>query len=294
MQFEMKKMMWVGAACVLALAVQHAAIWLQNGAVLVCGVLILAALWQLVLNAGDAEQAVKDTLKKWKILQPSMQKYLLQQTEGMRHLESSLLNLQDSVPCSVQQIQLFMQSVVDQLKQLNVSAGGTYMKCTFMESRLEKMMQDGRESARHLLQIIQEYDGGICNWQLQWPLRRTIEERATWATARSRFGELCSEKAWSLIVQHAVQMCTHEVADLKASSSAEWADAAQQKRDWDEAVRLETNLKHLQKNLAEWHGAPDVQDLMSAMNALQVQFEQDKQWDGGKNAAACPRMQLAL
>ena len=64
MQFEMKQMMWVGAACVLALAVQHAAIWLQNGAVLVCGVLILAALWQLVLNAGDAEQAVKDTLKK--------------------------------------------------------------------------------------------------------------------------------------------------------------------------------------------------------------------------------------
>ena len=91
-----------------------------------------------------------------------------------------------------------------------------------------------------------------------------------------------------MIVQHAVQMCTHEVADLKAASSAEWASEAQQKRDCDEAVRLETNLKHLQKNLAEWHGAPDVQDLMSAMNALQVQFEQDKQWDGGKKCSSMP------
>ena len=91
-----------------------------------------------------------------------------------------------------------------------------------------------------------------------------------------------------MIVQHAVQMCTHEVADLKASASAEWADEAQQKRDWDEALRLETNLKHLQKNLPEWAGAPDVQDLMSAMNALQVQFEQDKQWDGGKNCSTMP------
>ena len=48
-----------------------------------------------------------------------------------------------------------------------------------------------------------------------------------------------------------------------------------------EAKRLEDNLKHLQKHLPEWQGAPEVQDLQAAMNSLQAQFETKKSWVGG-------------
>ena len=118
-------------------------------------------------------------------------------------------------------------------------------------------------------------------------MREVIEEQATWATARSRFGELASPQAWKLVVEHSVKMCMAEVADLR--TSAGWKGAEDALADVQEAERLETNLKHLQKNLPDyWSGAPHVQDLQAAMNELQIQWEQDRTWQGIKTAGGMP------
>ena len=228
MQFHMQAIIGACAVCVLAIAVQHAGMFVQNGAVLLVAVLMVAALMKLLFMAEQLQQAVQQGVQAWKTMQPSVQHYVLKQQRVLDEVKVTLHMMQDSLLVGNAQTQQFMEMVEPQLKEMNVSCAGSYLKCTFIESRLEKMMQDGRETARHLMQIVVEYNGEMCRWGLQWPLRRTIEERATWATARSRLGELCNEKAWSLIVQHAVQMVKAEAMDLKQHAENEWTPADRQ------------------------------------------------------------------
>ena len=62
----------------------------------------------------------------------------------------------------------------------------------YVERRLERLVQDGMETARHVADIFKTYNLDGVNGNCKWALRCILEEQMLWSTARERFGELRS------------------------------------------------------------------------------------------------------
>ena len=57
------------------------------------------------------------------------------------------------------------------------------------ESRLEKLIQPGRETQRHLVATIAELDTQKCDGRLKWLCRQVVVAHSTWFAAGKRKGE---------------------------------------------------------------------------------------------------------
>jgi hypothetical protein len=55
---------------------------------------------------------------------------------------------------------------------------------------MERFLQEGQETCRHISQIFVEYDAGLRGSTCRWPYRRVLEEQQTWSAARARWGVL--------------------------------------------------------------------------------------------------------
>ena len=87
----------------------------------------------------------------------------------------------------VAEMQKGMKTAVDEgvaaVKALQDRADAIHITVKFMEKRLETLMQEGMETSRHLVQIIEEYNGAICSWSTRWPQRMVLDAYAAWARA---------------------------------------------------------------------------------------------------------------
>ncbi len=94
-----------------------------------------------------------------------------------------------------------MQSSDNKFYHMENSMKGCLEKLTYIEQRLERFMQDGMETCRHICQIADDFDTKVSGGKVQWPTRRAKEEQMSWSAARTRFGELGSVEAWNLVVE---------------------------------------------------------------------------------------------
>ena len=119
----------------------------------------------------------------------------------------------------------------------------------YMERRVERFLQEGQETCRHVAQIFVEYDMKICGSNCRWPLRRILEEQQNWSAARARWNELGSLQAFRLVVEGGVRVVKAQIEDLKAEASADgWCTPEEAANKLVEAQRLESNMKHLQEH----------------------------------------------
>ena len=158
-----------------------------------------------------------------------------------------------------------------------------------MERRMERFLQEGQETCRHIHQIFVEYDSKICGGTCRWPLRRVLEEQQTWSAARARWGELGSLQAFRLVVEGGVRAVKADIEDLKAEAAGGWCTIAEAAEKSREASRLEHNLQHLQENVSLLQGVPEVKDLQAAMNLLVQEHQKAK---GGAGPEACSSHQF--
>ncbi len=145
-----------------------------------------------------------------------------------------------------------------------------------MESRMERFLQEGCETVRHIAGIVEEYDMERASGGTRWAFRRLIEEQSAWSSARSRFGELGSLEAFNLVVEAAVRRVKADIEDMRWRASQEWIEEAEKKVHRDEASRLEKNLGHLKQHVQLFRGAPEVADVQLEMKSLIKQFIERK------------------
>ena len=176
-----------------------------------------------------------------------------------------------------------LQSMAWSCHSMQAAADKVVEKAAYMESRLERLIQDGMETGRHVGQIIMEYDMERAEGMCRWPLRRTLEEQMAWSAARQRMGELHSLAAWSLVVEAAVRMVRAQAQDMQWE--AQHTESVKARGLQTEASRLLQNLAHLQRHVVLLRGAPSVQNLQSEMQNLVLQHLQMKV-EHGEAAAA--------
>jgi len=182
--------------------------------------------------------------------------------------------------------------------EVNNVSGNTYncsTKLAHIERRLETLVQDGRETARHLEQIFDEYNMEVAKGSVKWALRMTLEQQMIWSTARNRFGELGSLRAWTLVVESSKVSLRARTGDNQSWSNDAKAAAAEARLGGDkkaaanamklmedsvayaaEAARLQKNMEHLEKYVPLLAGDKSVEDPMSEMGKLVAEFEQMK------------------
>ena len=85
----------------------------------------------------------------------------------------------------------------------------TSNKASIVERRLEALVMTTKDTARHLHQVVQDYQVSIGGTQKmkEW----VLEERALWAQARSRWQEDASEVAWDKVMALARQTLEEEL-----------------------------------------------------------------------------------
>ena len=154
-----------------------------------------------------------------------------------------------------------------------------------MENRLERLVQDGMETARHVAQIFVEYKMEAAGGGVRWAHRRILEEQMQWSAARQRFGELCSRAAFNLVVEAGVRGVAADVADMEYEADQPWTLASAGKALKDEAERLKRNVRHLQQHVELLRGAPGVANLQGEMQRLMHDYLQVKAQQGEHAAA---------
>jgi len=154
----------------------------------------------------------------------------------------------------------FMDSAMQLMKQINgfvwsmsEDLANCRIKLNFLEHRMEGLTQTGDETARHLVQIVHEYDAELARWSLRWPLRRTLEIFQTWRAARIVLQQECSKIRWNLVVQSALEWVQSEVEELEWSNSAE---------DMKMASRLKKTAQMFQTHIGEFWGGSGVENVM--------------------------------
>ena len=70
------------------------------------------------------------------------------------------------------------------LEKISWSCSACADKLNFVERRMEHAFQSGDETARHLCQVVMEYNGELAVMSLKWALRQTLEVYSTWRAAR--------------------------------------------------------------------------------------------------------------
>ena len=133
---------------------------------------------------------------------------------------------------------------------------------------MERFMQEGVGSARHVATIIGEYDLEVSGGAVRWAIRRAMEEQSAWSAARCRFRELGSMEAWSMVAEAGIRQVKAAIEDSRWEATRPWQTEDRRMELVKEAKRLEKNLQRLQKHVPLLQGAPDVQDLQAAMHQL--------------------------
>ena len=133
---------------------------------------------------------------------------------------------------------------------------------------MERFVQEGVESARHVATIIGEYDLEVSGGAVRWAIRRAMEEQSAWSAARCRFNEIGTVEAWSLVAEAGIRQVKATIEDNRWEASRGWQTEEARMQLLEEANRLEKNMQHLQKHVPLLKGAPDVQDLQAAMHEL--------------------------
>ena len=88
--------------------------------------------------------------------------------------------------------------IVKSLQKMEHIMQSSLYKLTMLEQRLEHLVEPGAEAARHVMNIVQDYNGDGCGWRTQWPRRMISEVYSQWLSARQRQGDPWSKRAWSL------------------------------------------------------------------------------------------------
>jgi hypothetical protein len=149
----------------------------------------------------------------------------------------------------------------------------------YMESRMERLVQDGMETARHLQVVFVDFHMENAQGSCRWAQRKVLEEQMSWSAARQRFGELCSRAAFNLVVEAAVRFVLADADDMEWEAQKQWTSAAEAKKLTTEAARLKSNVQYLQRHVPLLRGAPTVENLQLAMQRLvKEHLEMKAEW----------------
>jgi len=146
-----------------------------------------------------------------------------------------------------------VQKLQTTLENISWSVGACADKLNFVEKRLERLVQSGEESARHLCQIAVEYNAVTAGNSLKWALRQTLEIYQGWRAARFMLTQSFSKVHWSLMVESAKQWIEDECLAMEGDAEGD-----------REARRIRDNLKLFVKYMPEYWGGAGV-DAGSAM-----------------------------
>ena len=158
---------------------------------------------------------------------------------------------------------------------------------------MERLEQDGMETARHVAQIFVEYKMEAASGGVRWAHRRILEEQMQWPAARQRFGELCSKAAFNLVVEAGVRAVAADAGDMEHEADQPWTLASAGKALKAEAERLKANVRHLQQHVELLRGAPAVENLQVEMQRLMHNYLELKVQQG-EHAAALQMNDRAL
>ncbi len=187
-----------------------------------------------------------------------------------------------------------LQSSDNKLYHIENSTKGSLEKLTYIEQRMERFMQDGMETCRHICQIVDDFDMHCSGGAVQWPTRRAFEEQMSWSTARARFGELGSVEAWNLVVQGGYKQVQGMVQDHRWTAQCLEERLKEEKMEphaakkmkksvqWHQyqAKRLEPNMQYLKANVELLKGNDECEDLQQEMSRLQNDFLSMKSFKG--------------
>ena len=81
-------------------------------------------------------------------------------------------------------VQTTLQKIQQALENISWSSSACADKLNFVEQRMERLLQSGDESARHLCQVVMEYNAELAEQSLKWALRHTLEIYQSWRAAR--------------------------------------------------------------------------------------------------------------
>ena len=81
-------------------------------------------------------------------------------------------------------VQTTLQKIQKTLENISWSSSACADKLNFVEQRMERLLQSGDESARHLCQVVMEYNAELAEQSLKWALRQTLEIYQSWRAAR--------------------------------------------------------------------------------------------------------------
>ena len=81
-------------------------------------------------------------------------------------------------------LQKYLAKLEKTLEMISWSCSACADKLNFVERRMEHALQSGDETARHLCQVVMEYNGELAEMSLKWALRQTLEVYSTWRAAR--------------------------------------------------------------------------------------------------------------
>ena len=96
------------------------------------------------------------------------------------------------------------------LESMQMSLQAAADKLSYLEGRMENAVQDGRETCRHLLQIVTDYK--MESGSVLWAYRQTVEQYVQWRAARLRAGLPPTSTFWNLVVQSTIEWVHCEVS----------------------------------------------------------------------------------
>jgi hypothetical protein len=149
------------------------------------------------------------------------------------------------------------KKLLEELQYISNSSQISADKLSFCERRLERLMETGQETCRHLTQLVHEFDLQRANGSLQWARRRTLGVYGEWRFARQLQKADYSDRMWQLVVVTAVVWIRTEIEDIL-------------QYDQTEGQRLQTNISMFQSRIAEyWSVCPTCSDPMQEFHKLE-------------------------
>ena len=153
----------------------------------------------------------------------------------------------------------------------------------FIEGRLERFVQTGNETTRHLMQIVEDYQPKKDGGEMRYPLRLMLEEQAYWVDGRRRCGLPARWSDWNIIVQTCHKMLEVQIGEYDWYTRHGKTDKEKQE-NYEKRESLQWNLEHL-KQLKVFKGEDTVEDPMEQMVGLENEWLQGP--EGGRSYADC-------
>ena len=112
------------------------------------------------------------------------------------------------------------------------------------ESRMERLVQPGRECQRHLVAILADFDMEMSGGRLRFLCRQVVDRHSEWKAAQQRLQNPCNLAMWSVLVGSTVQQVQRELEEgvLDIQRNMKWYVEQQYPLDSDE-VQIEMQRK---------------------------------------------------